>query len=311
MSDEENGVEVVLEEAKQENNDAPVVEIVDEKPEKKAKKEEVAEKAEKPVDDGISELKKNLEREKRARLEAEKRAHDAYKDAQKAKVDKSDSDYQLVVNAIETVQVRSEQLKNAYADAMNVQDYAKAAEIQSTLNLNTQQLADLKRGKTAMKEQMEAAEKQAQMPPPPQGDLVDQLAANVTPRSASWLRESREHLKTERDVRKMFRAHEDAVDDGIAPDSDEYFEYIEQRLGIRRNADEADAKTAAESPMSAAAAPRRATQPPPAPVSRSSQRSNVMRLTSAEAETAQALGMTPEEYAKNKVLLQKEGRYGH
>jgi phage I-like protein len=36
-----------------------------------------------------------------------------------------------------------------------------------------------------------------------------------------------------------------------------------------------------------------------------------MRLTAAEADTARSLGMTPEEYAKNKALLQKEGRYGH
>jgi phage I-like protein len=109
----------------------------------------------------------------------------------------------------------------------------------------------------------------------------------------------------------MFRAHEDAIDDGIAPDSDEYFAFIDQRLGIRRNMDEQGTGASAESPMSTAAAPKRAVQPSPAPVSRGSSRPNVMRLTAAEAETAAALGMKPEEYAKNKALLQKEGRYGH
>ena len=230
--------------------------------------------------------------------------------AQKAHVEKTDSDYQLVVNAIETVKGRKEQLKSAYADAMNVQDFARAAELQSAINLNDQQLSELKRGKKAMKEQKEAAEKEP-VRPVPQGDLVDQIAATVSPRSAAWLKESREHLRSERDVRKMFRAHEDAVDDGITPDSDEYFQFIEQRLGIRRNADEGSSKTSAESPLSSASAPRRAPQPPPAPVSRSTQRPNVMRLTAAEADTARSLGMTPEEYAKNKALLQKEGRYGH
>ena len=142
-------------------------------------------------------------------------------------------------------------------------------------------------------------------------DVIEQIAAGATPKSAEWLRSSKEFLRGEREIRKMFRAHEDAIDDGLAPDSDEYFEYIEQRLGIRKNMDEQDTKTSAESPMSAAAAPKRSVQPPPAPVSRGSSRPNVMRLTAAEAETASALGMTPEEYAKNKVLLQKEGRYGH
>ena len=304
MADEETGIDVVLEDTKKVDNDAPEVEIVDEKPEKKAKKEEIS------PEEGISELKKNLEREKQARLEAEQRAQQAYKNAQKAKVEKTDSDYQLVVNAIETVKGRNEQLKSAYAEAMNLQDFVRAAEIQSAMNQNAQQLSDLKRGKKAMKDQLKEAKKESKAPLPPQGDIVDQLAATVSPRSASWLRESRDHLKTERDVRKMFRAHEDAVDDGIKPDSDEYFEFIEQRLGIRKNLDESEARTSAESPISAAST-RRSVQPSPAPVSRGSTRPNVMRLSSSEAETAKALGYTPEEYAKNKALLIKEGRYGH
>jgi len=306
MADDDNGIDVVLEDAKNQDDTAPVVEIVDEKPEKTAKK---AEKDEIQPEEGISELKKNLEREKQARVEAERRAQEAYQHAQKAKVEKTDSDYQLVVNAIETVKGRKEQLKSAYAEAMSVQDFARAAEVQSALNLNEQQLAELKKGKKAMKEQKETAERQAQSPVP-QGDLVDQIASQVSPRSAAWLRDARDHLKGEKEVRKMFRAHEDAIDDGLAPDSDEYFEYIEQRLGIRKNMDETDSKTSASNPMSAAA-PRRSVQPSPAPVSRGTTRSNVMRLTAAEAETASALGMTPEEYAKNKSLLQKEGRYGH
>lgn len=307
MADDDNGIDVTLEEPKKADESLPDVEIVDETPEKVEKK---AEKHEITPEEGISELKKNLEREKQARLEAERRAQEAMQHAQKAKIEKTDSDYQLVVNAIETVKTRKEQLKQAYADAMNVQDFARAAEMQSAINLNDQQLSELKKGEKAMKEQMEAAEKEpaAQIP---QGDAVDQLAARVTPRSAEWLRNSREHLKGDREIRKMVRAHEDAIDDGIAPDTDEYFEYIEQRLGIRKNMDESNSRTTAESPMSAAAAPKRAVQPSPAPVSRGTSRPNVMRLTAAEAETASALGMTPEEYAKNKSLLQKEGRYGH
>lgn len=307
MSDEENGVEVVLEEPNNAAKDAPEVEIVAEEAEKSDKK---AEKAEVSPEQGISELKKNLERERQARIDAERRAHEAYSRAQKANADKSESDYQLVVNAIESVKMRNEQLKSAYAEAMNVQDYARAAEVQAEMNIGAHQLSELKKGEKAMKAQLEEAERNPP-PPPPQGDLVDQLASRVSPKSAAWLRDSKEYLRGEREVRKMFRAHEDAVDDGIEPDSDEYFQYIEQRLGIRRNVDEVETRTTAESPMSAAATPRKAVQPPPAPVSRGGQRSNVMRLTAAEAETAKALGMSPEEYAKNKALLQKEGRYGH
>jgi phage I-like protein len=79
---------------------------------------------------------------------------------------------------------------------------------------------------------------------------------------------------------------------------------------MRKNADEQATKTEAASPMSAAAQ-KKSVQPSPAPVSRGTSKPNVMRLTAAEAEMASALGMSPEEYAKNKALAQKEGQYGH
>jgi len=310
MSDEQEHIDVVLEDPKREDKDEPKVEIVDEveaKPAKEAKKVEVT------PDEGISELKKSLEREKQARLEAERRARDAQTEAKRANLDKNDSQYQLVVNAIETVKERAEALKSAYADSMAAGDYAKAAEIQNAMTINSTQLEKLKDGKKAMKKQMKDAEaNQAQpvQPVSPPVDLVEQLASNVTPRSAEWLRGAREHLRSEKEIRKMFRAHEDAIDDGIVPDTDEYFHFIEGRLGISRQEED----DSSESPLSAASAqaPRRSVAPPPAPVSRGNgQRPNTMRLSKLEAETAVALGMSPEEYAKNKSLLQKEGRYGH
>ena len=138
--------------------------------------------------------------------------------------------------------------------------------------------------------------------------MVEQIAQSVSPRSAAWIREAKDHLKDDRSVRKMFRAHEDAVEDGITPDTDEYFAFIEGRLGINRQQQQE-----VESPMSSAAAPtpRRSSPPPAAPVSRQSTPSNVMRLTRSEIDTARDLGMTPEEYAKNKSLLIKEKRYGN
>ena len=300
MSEENKEIEVVLDDADKKSDDTPKVEIVDEEPAKKGKSVEVT------PDEGISELKKSLEREKQARLDAERRAHQASQQAHKASVDKTDSEYQLVVNAIETVKGRNEQLKTAYADAMNAGDYNRAAEIQSALAKNANQLSDLKRGKKAMKEQLKTAKQEIQQVRSPQIDIVEQLASSVSSRSAAWLRDSKEHLKGEREIRKMFRAHEDAIDDGIAPDTDEYFSFIENRLGINRHADDGDNMSAAAAP-----APRKSVSPPPAPVSRGGQRPNVMRLTAAEAEMASSLGMSPEEYAKNKALAMKEGRYGH
>lgn len=310
MTEENEIKEIVLDDqpSTEENKEEELkIEVSDEKPEKSEKIAKVESIA---PEEGITELKKRLEIEKLARQEAERRAHEASKKAEKAFSEKKDANYQLVVNAIETVKTRSEALKKAMAEAMSVGDYEKVAAVQEALAVNAGQLSELKRGKKALKQQLESEEKAAKINPvaPPRGEIVDQLAASVSPRSAAWLKSQRENIRTERDVRKMFRAHEDAVDDGIEPDTDEYFSFIESRMGIRTKEVEQE-----ENNMSSASAPapKKSPQPPPAPVSRGGQRPNVVRLTREQVEMAKMMKMTEAEYAKHMVELQREGKLGH
>ena len=303
MSDEQDHVEVELDKPEETKKDEPEIEIVDEK----AAKEPEIEKA--PIiepQEGIQELKKRLEAEKAARIDAEKRAREANFHADRARDNAKDANYQLVVNALETVKERSDALKAAHKEAMSVGDYDKVAELQEAMSINAYQMNELKRGERALKEQMQAEEEAAKRQPPRQtelpGDIIEQMAQTVSPKSASWLLKNKEHLSGEREIRKMFRAHEDAVDDGLKIDSDEYFSFIESRLGLNKQVEE-DVMSEAAAP-----APRRAPQPPPAPVSRSPQRSNVVRLTKDQAEMASMLGMTDKEYAKHMLDLRKEGK---
>jgi hypothetical protein len=303
MSDDDDHVDVEIKEAEKTEKDEPKVEVVEET---SAKKEDSSGSS---VDEGISELKRKLDAEKRAREEAERRAYDAQKQAHQSNFDAKRADLQSVESALEIIKSRDESLKRAYAEAHASGDSDRIAEIVQAMTVNEEQKKDLKKGRKELKRQIETAERQPVNPvPPPQVDMVEQIAQSVSPRSAAWIREAKDHLKDERSVRKMFRAHEDAVEDGITPDTDEYFAFIEGRLGINRQQQQE-----VESPMSSAAAPtpRRSSPPPAAPVSRQSTPSNVMRLTRSEIDTARDLGMTPEEYAKNKSLLIKEKRYGN
>lgn len=301
MSDEEDHVDVQLEEPKEAASDEPKVEVEEEKPVEAKKIEKAPEVS---PEEGIEALKKRLDAERKRAEAAEKRAHEAKQQIAKAHQDVKDSNYQLVSNALETAKGRAEALKTAYAEALSVGDHNRVAEVQSAMVENENHISELKRGKKALKQQMKEAEEANKVEPMERTvDPIEQMAQTVSPRSASWLRDNRDNLRDERSVRKMFRAHEDAIDDGIEPDSDEYFSFIEGRLGWK--------KAPEPEPLSEAAPPKRQAPPPAAPVSRGGQRANVIRLSAAEADTAKALGMTPEEYAKNKVLLQKEGRYGH
>ena len=306
MSDEQEHIEVELEEPKK--DDELKVEVKDDpKPEKKeektAKSEEIA------PEEGIQELKKRLEYEKQARIDAERRANQANQQINKAYQEVKDTNYQLITNALETVKSRAEMLKTAYRESMSVSDFDKAADIQQAMIENDRQLSELKRGEKALKEQMEEAAAQKTQPAPSSiEDPIERMAQAVSPKSARWLRDNRDALKDERTIRKMFRADADAIDDGLTADSPEYFEYIESRLGIRKQQEEA------EEPLSAAAAPapRKSVSPPPAPVSRGNgTRPGVVRLTREQADTAKMMGMTEKEYAKAMLELREEGKLAH
>ena len=107
----------------------------------------------------------------------------------------------------------------------------------------------------------------------------------------------------------MLRAHNVAVAEGYAPDSDAYFQFVESRLGFR-NEQKAEAEP---DPTATAAKPSQKRQSAPAAPSSSvagsgSGRTLVARLSSEEREIAEMLKMSPEEYAKHREDLRKEGK---
>jgi len=306
MSDENDHVDVTLEEPKKKDENEPEIVVADEV-------EKTSDKEEKPsivsAEDGIQEMKRRLEAEKRAREEAEHRAYRAAQEAQKANSEVKDTNYQLIVNAIETVKGRAETLKSAYKEAMSVGDYDKLAEIQEAMAVNASHMTKLEDGKR----QMEAYAKQPVepvAPPPPRiEEVIENMARTVSPKSADWIRSRKDALHDDRSIKRMFRAHEDAIDDGIEPDTEAYFDFIDARLGVKKHVEQPiQVEASTDSPLSSAAAPKKAAPPPPAPVSRGNSRPNVVRLTREQAETAKMLGMSESEYAKNMVDLRREGK---
>jgi len=256
------------------------------------------------LEDGIQELKMKLEQERTARISAEKQARAAYESAAEAKNEVQDTNLQLVRNAIDTVKRNNDILKYNYSEAMSVGDYTKAAELQETMGMNSAKLMELERGRS----HMENAPKVV-APAPTYEDPVEALASQLSPRSAEWIRRNPQFVRDPRMYQKMVSAHNIALADGYAPDTDDYFNNVEETLRMARRAPvEYDEDPTA----SAAKVTQRRSAPPAAPVSRGGNgmgsRQNAGHLSREEKETARDLGMTEEAYARNKALLKKEGR---
>lgn len=287
---EEDQVELVLEPVEEEK-----IEIVDAPEDIK-----IEEKPQLTVEDGINELKAKLEKERRAREDAERRAKEAYEQASLAKNDAADSNLRMIDNAIETVKRNQEILKQNLRDAVAAGDTDAQADILMALNQTKSDQEKLIVGK----QQYEASVKKVV------ADPVEAMASNLTPRSAEWVRSHPEYARDPALTRRMIRAHEDALDRGIRADTDEYFNYVENRLDINKPAVETALSDASTSTAGRRAAP--AAAPPAAPVSRSGTgtggRSNVVTLNSAEREAARDMGMSEKEYAQNKLALIRDGK---
>ena len=297
-NDEQMSLDMGEEAAKTDESAVEVVVEADSAPAEAAS----AAKEEDDVQVQLKKLQQKLEEERQARREAENRARDAAEQANKAYSEVEDTNLQLVVNAIDTVRRENEILKSHYKEAMSVGDYDRAAEIQESMGANSAKLLQLENGKAAM----EARPRQQQVPS--YSDPVEGFASRLSPRSAEWIRKNPQFVTDQRLQQKMIAAHNLAVADGYRPDSDEYFEFVEDTLKIRRQQQQ-EAAAEVESPLSSAAKVAPKPAPPAAPVNRSSSpRANTVRLSAAEAETAKMFGMTEQEYAKHKIALQREGK---
>ena len=259
----------------------------------------IEEKPQLSVEDGINELKFKLEEERKAREAAERRAKEAMEQASLYKNDAADSNMKMIDTAIDTIRRNQEILKQNLRDAVAMGDADAQADILMSIQKTQSDHEKLMYGK----QQYEATVKAAP------ADPVEAMASNLTPRSAEWVRAHPEYARDQALTRRMVRAHEDALDEGIRPDTDEYFDYVETRLKVRQAPVQQEATL---SEASTSTSGRRAAAPPAAPVSRSGtgtgSRPNVVTLTRAEQEAARDMGMTPKEYAENKMALVRAGK---
>jgi hypothetical protein len=286
IEDMDDPIEIDLEEIEKTDGEDDNI-VIDEEPVTKSEPRIVE------PEEGLENLKEQLERERQARAEAERRAQEAATSAYYAQNEVQDSNLHLVNNAIDTIQNQNNILKANFKAAMENGDYDSVVEIQSAMSENAAKLMQLEQGKQAL-------ETTPRTPAPvfTPSDPVEALAAQLTPRSASWVRSHPEYATDPRLNQKMLAAHNLVVADDIQPDTDEYFTSVERILGMSDDR---------------AATQKRPSAPPAAPVSRSgsgagSSNPNHVTLSAQEREMAELMGMTPKEYAKNKLALKRDGR---
>lgn len=285
---EEPEIEVEIE-AEQ---DAPVVET------KKDGSEDAIALA---IREQAKEYEVKLVAEREEKEAARRRAETAEREARVATARVADSDLDSVTNAISMVEMQREKVKRQLKDAMEAGDFDGTVKAQEDLSEAITKLNALKEGKNYIEQRKSE---------PVNVDPQEAYIGKFTQRSQEYLRQHRELVTNENKNKRMIAAHYEAEAEGHKPDSEAYFQFLDNKLGY------ADAPKKAPSRM-----------PAGAPVSRgngdiqSGGNGNVIKLSSGEARAAtdgsivwnagankgEPIGV--KEYARRKSLMIKSGQY--
>lgn len=260
--------------------------------------------------------RRNAEIEQK-RLEAEERAAKREAELAAARDRVAQSDYDRVQGYIAAASAKEDALKRDLRSASEIGDHEKIANLQVEIASVAARKIQYQDAKSDMERRAarDKAEQDARPVEKPTerreaADPVEAMLAQVkSEQSRAWLRQHPECVTDPRKQNRVMAAHHEALANGLQPDTREYFEHLEDRMGYSASDDD-DGEVEVEADV-----PRSETRRtmPAAPVSRDTRMGQVApgkyRLTREEAEMAEAMGMTPTQYAKNKIEMMKSGQW--
>ena len=300
----------------------------------------------KPADDPSKALQEAIDNEKKLRQAAEQTAiserqraeqesryrQQREQELQTAQEDAFARQLQEIESDIANAQRELTAYQNEARTALEAGNFEKVAEI-STKQSRTAARLDRREAQKAEYDAYRARGgaapthegRVAEPPQQPQRPTFDQYVSGFTPPAQAWLRAHPECAPTEVGGNasmnaKMMKGHYDALSQGFAPNSEDYFRVIEESTGHRKTATPKVVEP--EPPEPPKQQPKQRQAQPAAPPSREPPGTPVtgatrtVRLTKEEQDAARfsfpqlTTQQAYAEYAKNKVELEKEGKLG-
>lgn len=269
--------------------------------------------------DGVAQLKANMDAERRRADQAESRAKQLeqarQQDAQRHQAGAIDGQIAQINAAKEAAEARIERLMGQRTAALQAGDYANEGKLTRQLAVEQAKISQYDGGLYTLQEakKQPQPQRQAEQQRQPEARQEQQPANAVEAfvqrnrlggEAASFIRENPGFIATDRSIRRLADAHEDAIEGGHAEGTKAYYDFIKSSMAPRQ----------AAATQEAPAAPQRRPQPS-APPSRSSGDVGVPRrkltLTAQEARTASEIGINmkdPKQVASYARELDKQKR---
>lgn len=218
----------------------------------------------------LGEANRQIEAARRDALEAQKEVHTVRKDA--------------VSTVIDSLTKDRDGAKRDWQLAMEAGDHAKAADAQVRISDASARIVEAERGKLELEAQPRPRQETQQVRQ--LADPVDEWARAAeqggSHRSAEWIRRHPDFFRDEAGQKAVTRAHNAALGEDIQPDTDRYFAFVEDRLGLNGRQEQREEKRERETSRTPTAAPvsRSQTQSPGA------QRPGTIRLSAKDVTLA-------------------------
>jgi len=194
-----------------------------------------------------------------AHQQTARQLEEANRELQTVKSTVTDSQLDTVLSGIQAAEAEATSAEQAFIAAAEAGDFAAQARAQrkiSAAEARIQRLTEAKGDLEDQKATKPAPRTEARPEPRQDVDKVELFAKSMSPRSAAWIRSHPDCVTDAKKNARMLAAHNLAVADDIAVDSDEYFKRIEAGVEQKSPVTKADptpAPTNGKRPTSAAA----------------------------------------------------------
>jgi hypothetical protein len=223
-------------------------------------------------------------------------------------------------NQLKAAEEQLETLTAQQEAAMEGGDFKLAADLNRKMHRLGGQLALLERDKVALAQQKGQMQQRQQRPPqtrqpaePEPANALERALQGRTEPTKNFLRKHPDLVRSDGSLKRTaIDAHERALDDGHAVDSQGYFDYIEKIIGGQGG--QAMSNGQGEAGDRAVAPPRQRAPTMAAPPERGSPpggdnlAAGEFRMTPKMRRLAEEQGVSPKEWAQNYVRLLREGR---
>jgi len=248
------------------------------------------------------EFQERAEAERVAKTEALKRVQEREAEFGKLQEQTVNSQQEAIDAALAAVEIEAESAQREIEQALAIADGKALGEAQRKMSRAEARRIALENGKEALEREIKERPKPVEIKPEPVDPLEN---VNIPNLAKQWLRSHPDYLNDARKNSKLQALHWDVVDEGYQPYSQEYFERVEQRLGLRPEPHLEDDDDMEDEPQPVVRKKPVVSAPPSreVPEGNTGRVPRKVTLSAAEKEAARISGVSDEEYAKNKLKL--------